>query len=51
MRKFWSESSNKGEQGKDPPPATDDTEEKDNAFPMPNGALMIFRGSTAYDSK
>ena len=51
MHKFLSGSSNKGEQGKDPPPTTDDAEEKDDAFPMPNGALMIFGGSTAYDSK
>ena len=51
MRKFLSGSSNKGEQGKDPPHTTDDTEEKDDAFPTPNGALMIFGGSTAYDSK
>ena len=32
-------------------PTKDDAEEKDNAFPTPNGALMIFGGSTAYDSK
>ena len=29
----------------------DDAEEKDDTFPTPNGTLMIFRGSTAYDSK
>ena len=51
MHKFLSGSSNKGEQGKDPPHTTDDTEEKDDAFPTPNGALMIFGGSTTYDSK
>ena len=51
MRKFLLGSTNKGEQGKDPAPTTDDAEEKDDAFPTPNGALMIFGGSTAYDSK
>ena len=51
MRKFLSGSSNKGEQGKEPTPTADDAEEKDDAFPTPNGALMIFGGSTAYDSK
>ena len=42
---------NKGEQGKEPAPRTDDVEEKDDTFPTPNGALMIFGGSAAYDSK
>ena len=51
MQKFLSESSNKGEQGKEPAPTTDDAEEKDDGFPMPDGCLMIFGGSTAYDSK
>ena len=51
MRKFLSISSNKGEQGKEPTPTTDDAEEKDDGFPMPDGCLMIFGGSTAYDSK
>ena len=51
MRKFLSGGSNKGEQGKEPAPAMDDAEEKDNGFPMPNGCLMIFGGSAAYDSK
>ena len=51
MHKFLFGSFNKGEQGKDPPPTIDDAEEKDRAFPTPNGALMIFGGSTAYDSK
>ena len=51
MRKFLSRSLNKGEQGKDPPPTTDDAEEKDDGFPMPDDCLMIFRGSVAYDSK
>ena len=42
---------NKGEQGKEPAPGTDDVEEKDDTFPTSNGALMIFGGSAAYDSK
>ena len=29
----------------------DDAEEKDDTFPTPNGTLMIFGGSTTYDSK
>ena len=44
MRKYLSGGLNKGEQGKEPAPTTDDTEVKDDAFPMPNGALMIFGG-------
>ena len=51
MRKYLSAGLNKGEQGKEPVPTTDDVEEKDDAFPMPAGALMIFGGSTAYDSR
>ena len=51
MRKYLSGGLNKGEQGKEPAPSIDDTKEKDDAFPMPNDALMIFGGSTAYDSK
>ena len=42
---------NKGEQRKELAPTIDDAEEKDDIFPTPNGALMIFEGSTAYDSK
>ena len=51
MRKFLSESSNKGEQGKEPAPTVDNAEEKDDGFPMPDGCLMIFGGSVPYDSK
>ena len=51
MRKLLSESSNKGEQGKEPAPTMDDAEEKDDNFPMPDGYLMIFGGSVAYGSK
>ena len=51
MRKYLSGGLNKGEQGKETAPTTDDAEEKDDAFPTPNGTLMIFEGSAAYDSK
>ena len=51
MRWFLSRGHNKGEHGKDPNPTMDDTEEKDDGFPTPDGCLMIFGGSTAYDSK
>ena len=51
MRNFLSGNSNKGEQGKEPAPTMDDAKEKDDGFPMPDGCLMIFRGSVAYDSK
>ena len=51
MRKFLSKNSNKGEQGKEPAPTTDDAEEMDDGFPTPDGCLMIFGGSAAYDSK
>ena len=45
MRWFLSRGSNKGEQGKEPAPTMDDTEEKDNDFPTPDDCLMIFGGS------
>ena len=51
MRRFLSGGPNKGEHGKGPTPTTDDAEEKDDGFPTPDGCLMIFRGSAAYDSK
>ena len=51
MRRFLSRGSNKGEQGKDPAPTTDDAKEKDVGFPTPNGCLMIFEESMAYNSK
>ena len=51
MHKFLAGSANKGEQGKEPTPTANDAEEKDDDFPMPNGCLMIFGGSAAYDSK
>ena len=51
MRKYLSGGLNKGEQGKEPAPTTDDIKEKDDAFPTPNDAIMIFGGSMAYDSK
>ena len=37
MRRFLSRGSNKGEQGKDPAPTTDDAEEKDDGFPTLDG--------------
>ena len=49
--RFQSGGSNKGEQGKDPTPIADDTKEKDDGFPTPDGCLMIFGGSAAYNSK
>ena len=51
MQRFLSGGSNKGEQGKEPAPTTDDAKEKDNNFPTSDGCLMIFGGSAAYDSK
>ena len=51
MQWFLFRGSNKGEQGKDPPPTADDAEEKDDGFPTLDGCLMIFGGSAAYDSK
>ena len=51
MWRFLYGGSNKGEQGKEPSPTMDDAEEKDNGFPTPDGCLMIFGGSTTYDSK
>ena len=51
MRKYLAGGLNKEEQGKEPVPTTNDTEEKDDTFPTPIGALMIFGGSTAYDSR
>ena len=51
MRRFLSGGSNKGEHEKDPAPTADDAEVKDDNFPTPDGYLMIFRGSKAYDSK
>ena len=40
MRKYLARGLNKGEQGKEPVPATEDAEEKDDAFPTPTGALV-----------
>ena len=51
MKRFLSRGSNKGEHGKDPYPTIDNIEEKDGGFPMPDGCLMIFGGSAAFDSK
>ena len=51
MRRFLFGGSNKGEQGKDLDPTTDDTKGKDGGFTTPDGCLMIFGGPKAYDSK
>ena len=51
MRRFLSRGSNKGEHRKDPAPAADNAEEKGDNFPTPDGCLMVFEGSVAYDSK
>ena len=51
MRWFLAEGSNKWEHGKDPTPTADNAEEKDGGFVTPDGCLMIFGGSAAYDSK
>ena len=51
MKRFLSRGFNKGGHGKDPEMTVNDTEGRDNGFPMLDGCLMIFEGSTAYDSK
>jgi len=51
MWRFLSGGSNKVGHGKDLAPTVDDAEEKDDGFSTPNGCLMIFGGSEAYDSK
>ena len=51
MKQFLSGGSNKREHGKDPDPTIDDVEGKDDGFLTLDGCLMIFGGSTAYDSK
>jgi len=51
MKRFLSGGSNKWEHGKDTDPTTDAAEGKDDGFPTPDGCLMIFGGSEAYDSK
>ena len=51
MKRFLSRGFNKGGHGKNPEPTMDNTEGRDDDFLMLDGYLMIFRGSTAYDSK
>ena len=51
MKRFLSGGSNKGEHRKEPKPAADDVEGKDDRFLMLDGYLMIFGGSMAYNSK
>ena len=50
MKWFLSRGSNKGEHRKEPKPAVDNAEGKDDGFLMLGGCLMIFEGSAAYDS-
>ena len=51
MKRFFTGGSKKWEQKKKPEAEADDAEEKDGGFPSPDGCLMIFGGSKAYDSK
>ena len=51
MKRFLSGGSNKVEHGKDPNPTVNDVKGKDGGFLTLDGCLMIFGGSTAYDSK
>ena len=51
MKRFLSGGSNKGEHRKEPKSVADDAKGKDGGFPTPDGCLMIFGGSAAYDSK
>ena len=51
MKWFLSGGSNKGEHGRDADPTVDDAEGKGGGFSTPDGCLMIFGGSAAYDSK
>ena len=51
MKRFLSGGSKKGDQGKKPKPAVDDTKGKDGGFLMLDGCLMIYGGAVAYDSK
>ena len=45
------EAPTKGSTERTLPPPIDDTEGKDDGFSTPDGCLMIFGGSVAYDSK
>lgn len=51
MKRFLSEGSNKGEHRKEPKPAADNAEGKDDGFLTLDGCPMIFVGSVAYASK
>ena len=51
LKRFLFGGSNKGEHEKDPTPAVDNAEEKNDGFPTPDDCLMIFGGLVAYDSK
>ncbi|XP_066392689.1 uncharacterized protein [Miscanthus floridulus] len=51
MKQFLSDGANKGEPRRDPKPTVDDADRKDDGLSTLDGCLMIFEGSTAYDSK
>jgi hypothetical protein len=51
MKRFLSGGSKRGDQKRKPDPPEDDTKEKEGAFLEMMGYLMIFGGTTAYDSK
>ena len=51
MKHFFTGGSKKWEQKKKPEAETNDVREKDGGFLSPDGYLMIFGGSKAYDSK
>ena len=51
MKRFLSRGFNRGEHGKDPKLTMDDAEGTDGGFLTPDGCIMIFGGSIAYDSK
>jgi hypothetical protein len=51
MKRFLSRGSKRGDQKRKPDPSEDDAEEKEGTFPETMGCLMIFDGTTAYDSK
>ena len=51
MKRFFTGVPKKWEQKKKPKVGVDDTREKDDGFPLPDGCLMIFGGPEAYGSK
>jgi hypothetical protein len=51
MNQFLSGASKKGGQRRKLEPMVDNAEEKDGGFPAIDGCLMIFDGTTAYNSQ